>query len=150
MDIDSRGVSFALSPALTNTNYRGVCLVLDTLRYSFHPPALQFQPQPLTDTTIVARAGGGSPIVLGASFQSERGGRVDVGVRRTNPTTSAAGTTSSDWGGSAYGINGEGKLEVCLPSAQLAAGVTYERLVISSSSPIRVEKIEEHAYNSPR
>jgi hypothetical protein len=149
--IDQRGVPFDLSPAITASNYRSLCLQLDTVRYGFHPPAIPFQPQHLTDTTIRARLGGvaeSPPIILHAYLVASGGARA-VFPDRWNTDRSLAtgiGGAVSDVAGGSYGFSQEGAFEICFSNPQLAPGVVYERLVISSTRTLEVRRIEEHAY----
>ena len=147
--IDPHGVSFELSPPITASNYRSVCLQLDTVRYTFHPPAIPFQPQHLTDTTIHARGGGGwesPPITIHAYLAASDGARAAFPDRWNPDRQPATGSAASDVTGGSYGISDEGAFEICLSDPQLTPGVVYRRLVISSTSPIEVRRIEEHAY----
>ena len=129
--LDSTGVVFALRSGVTDGNEPSVCLVLDSLRYTFRPEAKPFHPGMLTDTTVYPRnvtAPGGTPIAFRAVLEGNNGERA-----RFQP--------------SGYGFNQNEGYELCLGAPELVPGVSYVRLRLRSTRPIIVERVTWHTRN---
>jgi hypothetical protein len=155
LGVDARSAAVDLRPPITKRNYYGICLRLDTTAYAFHPQAIGFSQLPLTDTSIVPRlpgGGEGAPIALRAYLLSNNGSRADF---PPPPVDSAParlpGTLQTMPPYSLYESTHEmppsrSDVEICLANPPLVAGVTYERLVLRSSAPLTIKRVDQSVW----
>lgn len=156
--VDARSVAIDLSPPVTQKNYYGICLRLDTTAYAFHPQPAAFTSMPLTDTTIVPRlpgGGEGAPIALRAYLLSNNGSRLDFPVAYADSSpVRLQGTLPSEPSYTRYALTNEmapsrADVEVCFAKPPLTAGAVYNRLVLRSSTPLTIKRVEQGVWSGP-
>ena len=155
LDVDTRSISLDLRPPATEESFSGICLLLDTAMYDFHPMPALFRNEPLTDTSIVPRVPGGgegAPIALRAYLLSNNGARADFPAPRAGADSiQLLGTLGPEGPYTAYTLQPVMKpwradMEICLAKPALVAGVTYQRLVLRSSASLTIKVVEQHVW----
>ena len=136
--VDSTSVVFNLHTGVTGERHPELCLILDTLRYVFHPRAPRFHPLPLTDTTVYPRSTGTqatTPIALKAVLEGRNGERAEPSGGSYSPGN------GMDTPYNRAHLLGEGGEQVCLNWNTLRPDVLDVKLRFGSTRPIVVHEL---------